>query len=720
MVLWFTGCTRSNPTPIPEDKYYLGGEAKAPAGVANTPLPKVELAAVPLVEAAALSEDSSRVAVKFLVITTDKTDLLLPALEERLKELGAAYDVLLSADQALTQEVLLNPEGTGKYNAIVLTSNSLFYRNPEGNFVAGLSDAEWNLLWQYEREYKVRQVSLFTAPGVPLPNSSIPGVYPEEYCLRAGGELGQPIGSPAYPLSLTAEGHGVFSYLRAEAQVPVVNSFLYLPTLAADCKASAIPLFKDKDGTVLGLLSTSEDGRERLALTFNQNANLLHSQMIGYGLLHWASRGLFFGERRMFLNVDVDDWFIPTAWRKTDGTSDLCGYRMDIVDASSVPMQQKKLRQQFPLASGFTLNLAFVGRGVDVENLKVSNGSNQTCFSALSNPDPLVEYTRQIKNEFRWINHTYTHILPLDKKNQALIEPDIEDNRQIAKQLGLDSLPEMIKTPELSGLGYFNAEGTLFGPKTDFGLEQSNPAFLAAAKAKGITVVHANMSVPSQRPICFNCGIYHPVEPSIFLIPVWPNSVAFSVTTPAEATLFYNSVYGPGGSSPQFPRDLTYEEWQEVDADVALRHVVTGNIYSHYMHQGNLREYSVERSLVFDWTSKVVEQYTRYYQTPLRNVSWRTIINYTATRNTHFNTLRAGMYAVVDRKANKVIIDSPQAGQVFMTGLAPDISADLRGQQVYGGDVISRIQVKGGSRIELKLGKGVGAAAVLAGPEGDW
>ena len=46
-----------------------------------------------------------------------------------------------------------------------------------------------------------------------------------------------------------------------------------------------------------------------MALTFTSNQYLLQSHLLTYGLFRWASRGLFLGEQRHYLNVDVDDWF---------------------------------------------------------------------------------------------------------------------------------------------------------------------------------------------------------------------------------------------------------------------------------------------------------------------------------------------------------------------------------------------------------------------------
>src|SRR5690606_2334384 len=129
-------------------------------------------------------------------------------------------------------------------------------------------------------------------------------------------------------------------------------------------------------------------------------------------------------------------------------------------------------------------------------------------------------------------------------------------------------------------------------PPTDFGLEQSNPNLLQAAKDLGVKYLHGNMSFESHKPDCFNCGIVHPLEPSILVVPDWPTNVGYHTTTPAEQTYLFNSLYGPNGAFPFFDHDLTYEEIVDYESDVALSHVLDGSAYTHTLHVGNLHQYA--------------------------------------------------------------------------------------------------------------------------------
>jgi hypothetical protein len=53
-------------------------------------------------------------------------------------------------------------------------------RTDRGNYQSAFDGDEWTLLWPYEWDYVVRQVSLYTAYGT----------FSDDYCLRPGTEGG--------------------------------------------------------------------------------------------------------------------------------------------------------------------------------------------------------------------------------------------------------------------------------------------------------------------------------------------------------------------------------------------------------------------------------------------------------------------------------------------------------------------------------------------------
>src|SRR5207247_4791647 len=97
------------------------------------------------------------------------------------------------------------------------------------------------------------------------------------------------VGSPAKPL--------------------IVEQAIAYPALP-DPASPTTPLIKDASGNTLAAVTTYADGREILALTFDSNAYSLQTLLFGYGLVNWATRGLFVGERHVYMSPQVDDVFL--------------------------------------------------------------------------------------------------------------------------------------------------------------------------------------------------------------------------------------------------------------------------------------------------------------------------------------------------------------------------------------------------------------------------
>lgn len=128
----------------------------------------------------------------------------------------------------------------------------------------------------------------------------------------------------------------------------------------------------------------------------------------------------------------------------------------------------------------------------------------------------------------------------------------------------------------------------------------------------------------------------------------------------------YNRVYGPGGLSPFFDHDLSYDEYLGVEAEIALFHLISSSPYPHYQHVGNLREYALGRSLAYDWAERLLRTYSRYYDRPITTLGWdqlgKTVQERTAFRN-------AGVSGVLDKRAGRVSLSASRGGPVFVTGV---------------------------------------------------
>ena len=72
-----------------------------------------------------------------------------------------------------------------------------------------------------------------------------------------------------------------------------------------------MPLLTDSSGRILAATRAYGDGREALSLNFAQSASLFHTLQLLHGVVSWATRGVFLGERHAYIGVQIDDFFLP-------------------------------------------------------------------------------------------------------------------------------------------------------------------------------------------------------------------------------------------------------------------------------------------------------------------------------------------------------------------------------------------------------------------------
>jgi len=248
--------------------------------------------------------------MRMLIISAKSQDPALEATKTLLEQVGVPYEVLISTEETLTEAKLISTAANGavqgRFQGIILTEAALAYDKNEGlslpeSYESSFSQAEWSTLWQYERDAGVRQVAL----------AGFPSSFPEDY----GMAYVSPVDTTNAPLNikLTNAGKSIFKSLKPDITIPVRYAYTYLAEANAASTVSATPIMQDAVGNIVGVLSTSNDGRERIALTMSHNPYLLHTQLFGYDLVSWLSQGVFMGERRMYLTLDVDDYFLESS-----------------------------------------------------------------------------------------------------------------------------------------------------------------------------------------------------------------------------------------------------------------------------------------------------------------------------------------------------------------------------------------------------------------------
>ena len=589
---------------------------------------------------AALAGTSTDLAV--LVVGATTNDAALPAIRQALDFLGTPYTVHVASAQpgSLTAQKLFS--GTrGFYSSVMLTDSQLAY-SPDGTtWTSALNTAEWAALNQYAADFGVRQVNW---SGYPTPET---GFNWPTAAFDSTGNAARGTWATAAKAS--------FPYLITANQFAVSNVWTYLAT---PLDTNTTVWLADAQGHALIAVKKHTDGREVLSLTFDNAPWLTHSVVLSHGLVTWANKGLFLGERHTYLSAQVDDVFLADEmWPAGE-------FRQSARDWKATIAWQAKFNTR-TLGKNFRYDMVFNGLGTvpgEYEN------------------DDLTPYVRTNKSMFKWISHTYSH-LNLDNVDYATALSEITQNNKAASNLGLPGYNKInMVTGQISGL--------------------RNAQFIKAAYDAGIRYLVSDTSIPSHRPASPNVGVPNWVDPRILMIPRHANNLFFNVSTPEEWMGEYNHIY-----RSYWGRDLTYAEILDNQAELLLGFLLKGDVSPLMFHQPNLRDYNgLGNTLLGDLLDAVANKYEQLYNFPAVSPTMNSLA-VTLQRRQAYN--ESGVVATLNPD-NTVTLTVTKGARVPITGLinggivrysgaAPTISSET-----YAGQRITYVTLAAGASVTLK------------------
>lgn len=251
----------------------------------------------------ALPDASLAPDAKLLVIVPERDSDSYRLLSEILEAKELEFDVLAAVQTELKEADLFTPTGEGRYRGVILSEGGLGYQDG-GNWQSAFTPEEWELLWNYERALDVPQATLYLYPSD----------FPEDY----GLSLVAIRDTARFPstVALTQMGRetlnpaGVRRDLFVDGQLGVRGAYMYLASVTPNSGVQVTPLLQSESGNIVAALSTSTDGRKRLAFTVAPGQDLLHSQVFADALVDWVASssslvGLTLSERLLrFLSVN--------------------------------------------------------------------------------------------------------------------------------------------------------------------------------------------------------------------------------------------------------------------------------------------------------------------------------------------------------------------------------------------------------------------------------
>ena len=556
---------------------------------------------------------------RVLVITASGGNAAFAAIQSTLQYLGTPFDVLnASTGPALTADALA--AGThGKYNAVFLDVGDL---STGGS--SAFTDAEWTALTTYEVEFGVRRVSLYTNPNASygfVDNDA--GVDPTTSPISA---------------TCTAAGKAIFVGTNCSNPVVINQGYAY-PTAAAD--GATVPLLVDAGGNVYAATRKYPDGREALALTFGQAPNYVSYLELAYGLVDWATRGLFIGERHVYAMPQIDDLFLSSAIY-TGGV-----YRITDADLQAFADWQTATRAN-PLTAGFRAAWAANGAG-----------------SSSRPGDPLTAKAVALGPVFEWINHTWDHPV-LDALGYADVLAEFTHNDQYLRGLGLTPYATInAVTPNISGLASADA--------------------MRAIHDSGIQQIVSDTSEPGQNNPSPNAGLWNALQPSILEIPRKPLDLYFNVSQPAEWIPEYE-VLRPIAS-------IDYPTLKGTQGSNLFKYMLNGSNDPWMFHQANVRNYDgAGHSLLSDVLDDAFAKYGAVMTFPVVSPTMEDL----AARVRNRMALDAsGVVATIG--AGGLTITVAHAATIPVTGLCTP------GAESYAGQTISYLTLAEGQTANYAL-----------------
>ena len=558
---------------------------------------------------------------RVLVITADGTSAAFAAIENTLQYLGTPFDVLNATTGAALTAGMLSSGTHGKYQAIFLDEGDLSV-----NGTSAFSDAEWTILTSYEASFGIRRVALFTSPtadyGLVLNGS---GVDPSTAPIRA---------------TCTAAGRAALVGTNCGSPVTIDAGFAY-PASPTD--AATIPLLVDAAGNVYAATRTYADGREALALTFAQASYLVSSLELAYGLVDWATRGLFVGERHTYAVPQIDDLFLFSDIY-TGGT-----YRITSGDMRALANWENDKRAQ-PLTAGFRFAWAANGQG-----------------SQSMPGDPLTAQAVALNSTFSWLNHTWDHA-DLDGLGYADVLGELTRNDQYLKSLGLMPYATVnAVTPDISGLSSADA--------------------MRAIHDAGITQIVSDTSVAGENNPSPNVGVPNALQRSVLEVPRIPSELYFNVSQPSEWIPEYEALRSPNAA-------VDYATIIGTQSDAILQYMLDGNADPWMFHQANTRNYDgAGHSLLTDLLDATFSKYAAVMTLPIVSPTMDDL----AGRFRDRMALDASGVVATIQSGTSLTVSVTSAATVPVTGLCTP------GAESYGGQTISYLALGPGQPMTFSL-----------------
>ncbi|QDS77911.1 hypothetical protein FKW77_000823 [Venturia effusa] len=287
---------------------------------------------------------------------------------------GIPYQLVVVPQAGITLPVLNSTATAGNYGGIIVLSDVAY--SYAAGWSSALTAAQWASLYAYQTSFGVRMVRLDVYPG---PDFGTTTAIAGEGCCDAGVEqLVSISNTAAFPKAGLNTGAGVSTQGLWHYPATITNA-----SIATEIAqfAPAGQFTSKTTAAVINKIGSRQQMAFFMGFATEWSAT---SSFLQHAYIHWITRGLFVGRRRLYFNTQIDDMHLETDIYQPAGKL----YRVVPADMSTHITWAKALNTRLPAGSSYKIEIGHNGNGA-VENALAVNPSACTPTSAIEYPEQI-------------------------------------------------------------------------------------------------------------------------------------------------------------------------------------------------------------------------------------------------------------------------------------------------------------------------------------------
>ncbi|KAJ4393753.1 hypothetical protein N0V93_002968 [Gnomoniopsis smithogilvyi] len=289
-----------------------------------------------------------------------------------LQGYGIPYQTVIVPQSGVALPTLNSSTTSGNYGGILVLSE-VAYQYSTG-FLSALTTAQWNTMFEYQLAFGVRMVRLDVYPTSDMgATTAISGTG----CCATGVEQ---------YVRLTDASAFTTANLKTGANASTAGLWHYPATITNTSIATPFASF-DPSGSfttnTTAAVINNIGGRQQMvwfmswATDWSQTSNYLQ-----HSYIHWMTRGLFVGKRKVYLNTQVDDMHLSTDMYYPNTST----FRIRPSDLDTLSTWQTNINTRLPSGSSYFVEIGHNGNG------DIINATDQDAGQTLCNPAAAVDY----------------------------------------------------------------------------------------------------------------------------------------------------------------------------------------------------------------------------------------------------------------------------------------------------------------------------------------